>query len=97
MSFYRERVLPHLVNMSMKQANFEPYRRRVTGAAQGRVLEIGVGSGINLPLYTSATHVLGLDPSAKLLSMARAAAGDRSSSSKGQPKRSHYQIAQWTP
>jgi SAM-dependent methyltransferase len=74
-SFYREHVLPHLVNLSMKQANFEPYRRRVIGAAHGRVLEIGVGSGINLALYTSATHVVGLDPSAKLLSMARAAAG----------------------
>ena len=77
MSFYRERVLPHLVNLSMKQANLEPYRRRVVGAAHGRVLEIGVGSGINLGLYTSAAHVVGLDPSAKLLSMARAAAGDR--------------------
>jgi ubiquinone/menaquinone biosynthesis C-methylase UbiE len=80
MSFYRERVLPYLVNYSMKQANFEPYRRRVTGAAHGRVLEIGVGSGINLPLYTGSTHVVGLDPSAKLLSMARAAVGDRSRS-----------------
>jgi SAM-dependent methyltransferase len=60
-----------LWSLSMKQANFEPYRRRVTGAAQGRVLEIGVGSGINLPMYTDATHVVGLDPSAKLLSMAR--------------------------
>jgi ubiquinone/menaquinone biosynthesis C-methylase UbiE len=80
MSFYRERVLPHLVNMSMKQVNFEPYRRRVAGAAQGQVLEIGVGSGINLALYTSATHVVGLDPSARLLSMARAAAGARSRS-----------------
>jgi ubiquinone/menaquinone biosynthesis C-methylase UbiE len=80
MSFYRERVLPHLVNMSMKQANFDPYRRRVIGAAQGRVLEIGVGSGINLTLYAGSTHVVGLDPSAKLLSMARAAAGDPSRS-----------------
>jgi ubiquinone/menaquinone biosynthesis C-methylase UbiE len=80
MSFYREHVLPYLVNMSMKQANFEPYRRRVMSAAQGRVLEIGVGSGINLPLYSGATHVVGLDPSAKLLSMARAATGDRSRS-----------------
>jgi ubiquinone/menaquinone biosynthesis C-methylase UbiE len=80
MSFYRECVLPHLVNMSMKQATLDPYRRRVIGAAQGRVLEIGVGSGINLTLYTAATHVVGLDPSAKLLSMARAAASDRSRS-----------------
>jgi ubiquinone/menaquinone biosynthesis C-methylase UbiE len=44
----------------------------VIPAAQGRVLEIGVGSGLNLPLYTDAAeHVVGLDPSPRLLSMAR--------------------------
>lgn len=78
MSFYRERVLPHLIQMSMKQEHFEPYRRRAVGAARGRILEIGVGSGLNLPLYQSGTHVVGLDPSAKLLSMAREATADRS-------------------
>jgi ubiquinone/menaquinone biosynthesis C-methylase UbiE len=71
MSFYGDRVLPYLVNKSMQQANFTPYRQRAVTEATGRVLEIGVGSGINLPLYTAATHVIGLDPSAKLLSMAR--------------------------
>jgi len=79
-SFYRERVLPHLIDLTMKHADFEPYRRRITGAAHGRVLEIGVGSGMNLMLYRNATGVVGIDPSAKLLSMARAAAGDRSRS-----------------
>ena len=72
MSFYDERILPHLVHMSMRQATFEPYRRRVVSAASGRVLEIGVGSGLNLPLYEAATQVIGLEPSAKLLAMARA-------------------------
>lgn len=78
MSFYRERILPHLIQLSMNQAHFEPYRRRVTSAARGRVLEIGVGSGLNLPMYPADTHVVGLDPSPKLLSMARAVAADRS-------------------
>lgn len=76
MSFYRERVLPQLVHWSMRQATFEPYRRRVAGQAGGRVLEIGVGSGLNLPLYAAAAHVIGLDPSTRLLSMARTAAGE---------------------
>lgn len=80
MSFYRERILPHLIQMSMNQGHFEPYRRRVTVAARGRVLEIGVGSGLNLPMYPADTHVVGLDPSPKLLSMARAVAVDRSRS-----------------
>ncbi len=76
MSFYNERVLPQIVHLSMRQATFEPYRRRVVARASGRVLEIGVGSGLNLPLYEAATHVIGLDPSTRLLSMARAAAGE---------------------
>jgi Methylase involved in ubiquinone/menaquinone biosynthesis len=71
MSFYGERVLPHLVHMSMRQTTFDPYRRRVVSAATGRVLEIGVGSGLNLPLYEAPTHVIGLEPSANLLAMAR--------------------------
>lgn len=76
MSFYNERVLPQIVHLSMRQATFGPYRRRVVARASGRVLEIGVGSGLNLPLYEAATHVIGLDPSTRLLSMARAAAGE---------------------
>ena len=70
MSLYGEHVLPRLVHLSMRQETFEPYRRRVVTEASGRVLEIGVGSGLNLPFYTAATHVIGLDPSTKLLSMA---------------------------
>ena len=75
MSFYRDSVLPHIVHLSMRQETFEPYRRRVVARASGRVLEIGVGSGLNLPMYgEKATLIVGLDPSAKLLSMACAAA-----------------------
>jgi ubiquinone/menaquinone biosynthesis C-methylase UbiE len=44
----------------------------VVPAAEGRVLEIGIGSGLNLPFYSSnARQVIGLDPSLKLLAMAR--------------------------
>jgi ubiquinone/menaquinone biosynthesis C-methylase UbiE len=70
--FYSDHVLPHLVHLSMRQDTFTAYRRRLVPAAQGRVLEVGVGSGLNLPLYTAAaTHVFGLDMSPRLLSMAR--------------------------
>ncbi|HLG56747.1 MAG TPA: class I SAM-dependent methyltransferase [Vicinamibacterales bacterium] len=72
MAFYEDRILPHLVHLSMRQDTFLAYRRRVVPAAQGRVLEIGVGSGLNLPLYTDAAeHVVGVDTSPRLLSMAR--------------------------
>jgi ubiquinone/menaquinone biosynthesis C-methylase UbiE len=58
--------------MSMRQETFTPYRRRVISGAAGRVLEIGIGSGLNLPYYSdTAKHVIGLDPSPKLLAMAQ--------------------------
>jgi len=73
MAFYKERLLPYLVHWSMRQDTFSAYRRRVIPAAYGRVLEIGVGSGLNFALYgVAATRVIGLDPSRKLLSIAAA-------------------------
>jgi ubiquinone/menaquinone biosynthesis C-methylase UbiE len=74
MSFYEDRVLPYLVDWSMRQPTFKEYRGRVLSTAEGCVLEIGVGSGLNLPFYGDAVrHVIGLEPSPKLLSMARRA------------------------
>lgn len=76
MGLYRDRILPYLIHASMRQETFELYRRRLTAAAEGRVLEVGVGSGLNLPLYSaSVTQIIGLDPSTKLLSMARNVGG----------------------
>jgi len=75
MGFYRDQILPHLIHLSMRQQNLAAYRSRVVPAAEGRVLEIGIGSGLNLPFYSrKAEHVIGLDPSPKLLSVARRAA-----------------------
>ena len=75
MGFYQDRMLPRLIDLAMRQSRLVPYRSRVVRAATGRVLEIGIGSGLNLPFYGKAiTQVLGLDPSPKLLDMARNAA-----------------------
>jgi ubiquinone/menaquinone biosynthesis C-methylase UbiE len=75
MGFYQDRILPLVIHMAMRQRNLAAYRNRVVPAAQGRVLEIGIGSGLNLPFYTrKADQVIGLDPSPRLLSMARQAA-----------------------
>jgi ubiquinone/menaquinone biosynthesis C-methylase UbiE len=72
MGLYGNRILPHLIHVTMRQETFTPYRQRVLSAASGRVLEIGVGSGENLPFYTDAvTHIVGLDPSARLLAWAK--------------------------
>jgi ubiquinone/menaquinone biosynthesis C-methylase UbiE len=75
MSWYRRHILPHLVDLAMRQDALSEYRRRLLPAAEGRVLEVGVGSGLNLPFYGHATSQLfALDPSPELLSMARRAA-----------------------
>ena len=74
MGFYQDYILPYLINLAMRRQDFAPYRERVLADAQGRVLEIGIGSGLNLPFYTQrAQQVIGLDPSPRLLAMARGA------------------------
>jgi ubiquinone/menaquinone biosynthesis C-methylase UbiE len=56
----------------MRQDRFLAYRRRALAAARGRVLEIGLGPGLNLPLYPQGAElVVGVDTSPRLLSMAR--------------------------
>jgi ubiquinone/menaquinone biosynthesis C-methylase UbiE len=78
MSFYRERILPLLIDLAMRNRALAEYRRRVVPAAAGRVLEIGIGSGFNLPFYgAGATDVIGLEPSPRLIAMARARLRDK--------------------
>jgi ubiquinone/menaquinone biosynthesis C-methylase UbiE len=75
MGFYADRVLPHLIQLGMRQEALLPIRHRLANAARGRVLEMGIGAGLNLPLYgVAVTEVIGLDPSRPLLRMAQAAA-----------------------
>jgi ubiquinone/menaquinone biosynthesis C-methylase UbiE len=75
MSLYRDLVLPRLLHGAMRNPELVPYRKRALKQAQGRVLEIGIGSGLNLQHYPKAVgRVFGLEPSAHLAAMARRAA-----------------------
>ncbi len=72
MGFYQDQIVPLLISRSMQQKNLTVYRSRIIPAAEGRVLEIGIGSGLNLPFYSrNVAHVIGLEPSPRLLAMAR--------------------------
>jgi Methylase involved in ubiquinone/menaquinone biosynthesis len=75
MGFYDDHVLPHVINLAMRNRDLLPYRKRALAAADGRVLEIGVGSGLNLRFYpTRVNDIVGLEPAPRLAEMARQAA-----------------------
>jgi ubiquinone/menaquinone biosynthesis C-methylase UbiE len=69
---YRRFVLPRLIDLSMRNRAVAARRSAVIPRATGSVVEIGIGSGLNLPYYSpTVTRLRGVDPSAELLSMAR--------------------------
>jgi ubiquinone/menaquinone biosynthesis C-methylase UbiE len=70
MGFYKDQIVPLLINLTMRRRDLAAYRGRVIPAAEGRVLEVGFGSGFNLPFYSrNVERLIGLDPSPKLLAM----------------------------
>ncbi len=73
MSFWSNRVLPHLVEKACRSTAILAERKRWIPHAHGNVLEIGVGSGLNLPFYDNlkVTKLTGIDPSNPLLERAR--------------------------
>jgi ubiquinone/menaquinone biosynthesis C-methylase UbiE len=72
MGLYRKFILPRLIDVAMRSKEVAARRAELIPKACGAVLEIGIGSGLNLCLYPSTiTRLAGVDPSAELLGMAR--------------------------
>jgi len=77
-NLYERYLLPTLVHRTCSGTTSLRQRAKVVPLAQGDVLEVGFGSGLNLPFYDPAkvTKVWGLDPSAELWRMASRAVKD---------------------
>ena len=75
MGFYEQHILPRFINCACSTKPMMKQREKVVPQAQGTVLEIGIGTGLNLPYYdsTRVDKVIGLDPSEKSWELA----GDR--------------------
>ena len=73
MSFYDDHVLPHLINVVMNNKQTRQIRRRVCGGLKGEVLEIGFGTGHNLPFMPGdVTRLLAVEPSQRSVELAQA-------------------------
>lgn len=74
--FYDRHVLPHLVHFACSLKPIRRQREKVVPLAQGRVLEIGIGSGLNLPYFDQGkvSRLFGLEPSPEMTRKAKRAA-----------------------
>ncbi len=72
MGIYRSRILPHIMNAAMSSEENREIRTRVCADLEGTVVEIGFGSGLNVPHYPAGVHTVhAVEPLAR--SVAKAA------------------------
>lgn len=73
MSFYEQHILPHVIDLACGDKVIMDERSSLLGAAEGRVLEVGMGSGLNLRYYNpdKVDFVWGLEPSEGMRKKAR--------------------------
>jgi len=73
MNLYEKHVLPHLIDYTCGMGAVMKTRKQIVPLAEGRVLEIGIGSGLNLSFYDPAkvTVIVGVDPSAAMQKLAQ--------------------------
>lgn len=72
-ALYERHVLPHLIDFACGMGAVMKTRAQVVPLAEGEVLEIGIGSGLNLSFYDPAkvSRIVGVDPSADMQKLAR--------------------------
>lgn len=71
-NFYERHILPRLIDTACSQPPMTKLRSRYVAQAEGKVLEIGIGSGLNLSHYSSKVEsITGVDPAEELTAKAR--------------------------
>ena len=75
MSFYENKILPHLINCACGMKAVDLQRAKVLPLAQGQVLELGIGTGLNVKHYDAkrVSKVIGVDPSEESWQLAQPA------------------------
>lgn len=78
MSWYSERILPHLIDFACSASPNQKQRQKIVPDAAGDILEIGFGSGLNVPFYdpSKVRKIWALEPSAGMRRKAQAALDD---------------------
>lgn len=72
MGLYAKYLLPRIIDLAMRNEETTRLRAGWIPLAHGEVLEVGIGSGLNLPFYSSDAHrIYGVDPSVELQRIAR--------------------------
>ena len=82
MNLYNKYILPKFLNCACGSKPINYQRQKVVPLAKGNVLDIGIGSGLNIPFYNSdkIDKVIGIDPSHELIELAKELANDSKAS-----------------
>ncbi|MFH7766317.1 hypothetical protein [Acinetobacter sp. BSP-28] len=68
--FYQQHIFPHLLNQVMQTPSLMDQRRELLLPITGEVLEIGFGTGVNLPFYQNVDTLYALEPNADIYQLA---------------------------